>query len=458
MTKTKKIFTMLLIISLISGALTSCGNNVNDTETSSGQTEADPTTGMSSTKGITLKYAQSIFEGGEVVDLVDLVHRETGIKIELVAPLQLPDENIDPVLIMLQAGDEVDIVYGSTAKLKTYYNAGVLIPIDELAAADNYDMQGTYGSSLPVMDDGKAYGLPAFNDIWLTVYNKKVFDDADIAYPPLEDFTWEKYIEIAKQLTDAENDLWGSYMLDYDCYNYMLATQKGAQPYLNGTANFNDPRYKESLEFFYSLGNDEKIQPDAALYASELYSWNQFVTNDNMGMWVIGGWAISMLPNQQDYPREWKAGLAPMPYPKGEAPSTLSITGCYGIPTTCKNPEAAFEVIKCIAENQYTLGYGRIPARTDLTEAEIMTYIEEKLIPVYEFDGITAEEIKACWFDADRLLLPEKIIGVADSQINEIWLEEGQLYGQKYKSAEDAIRSIQQRANRAIENEKATYE
>ena len=45
-------------------------------------------------------------------------------------------------------------------------------------------------------------------------------------------------------------------MLDYDCYNYMYALQKGWEPYkADGTANFDDPLFKESLEFFYGLGN-----------------------------------------------------------------------------------------------------------------------------------------------------------------------------------------------------------
>ena len=51
-------------------------------------------------------------------------------------------------------------------------------------------------------------------------------------------------------------------MLDYDCYIYMYALQKGWVPYkADGTGNFDDPLFKESLEFYYGLGNTEKIQP-----------------------------------------------------------------------------------------------------------------------------------------------------------------------------------------------------
>lgn len=453
----KKGISIALAGSMLAGVLAGC----NTAASSSGSVAASSAASSASTvnadkpyDGVTLKYAVSdtATQGGETTELVELVKEKTGINIEFsVIPTNGNAGEVDKLLVMLQGGQEVDIIYGATQKIQTYYNAGVLQPIDELAKKDNYDMEKIYGSSLPVMENGEAYGLPAFNDIWLTIYNKQIFDNASVEYPELKDFTWEKYIETAKKLTDTSSKTWGSFMLDYDNYNYMLATQKGAKPYKeDGTANFEDPLYKEALKFFYGLGNDEKIQPTSTAYASGEYAWNSFVAEGNMGMWVIGGWALSLLPNQEKYPREWKAGIAPMPYPEGSDPSSLTVAGCYGISSTSKNADAAFEAIKCIAENQYTLGYGRVPARLDLTDAEIESYIEEKIVPTYEFDGITAEEIKACWFDKDRHNYSEKIVGTADIAINQIWLEEGQLYGQGSSTLDNAIATIQKRSNEAI--------
>lgn len=425
----------------------------------SGSSAASSAAPAAETQGATLRYAvaETATQGGETVELVELVREKTGINIEFTIVPNTNAGEVDKALVMLQAGDELDILYGATPKIKTYYSAGVLLAFDELAAANGYDMKGIYSTSLPVMDDGKAYGLPAFNDIWLTLYNKKIFDDAGVDYPNTQGWTWDKYVETAKKLTDPAKDTWGSFMLDYDNYNYMLATQMGATPYkADGTANFDDPLYKESLKWFYDLGNVEKIQPDAIVYASGQYPWNSFVASGNMGMWIIGGWATSMLPNMEKYPRDWNVGIAPMPYPEGMDPSTIAVTGCYAIPTTSKNQEAAFEAIKCMAEEQYTLGYGRVPARTDLSEAQIMEYIEKSLVPTYEFDGITAEQIKECWFSPSRTILSEKIVGPADSLINQIWSEEGQLYGQGGKNLDDTIASIQSRANTAIAEEKAS--
>ncbi len=463
--KMKKVTALLVAAVMVTGLLYGCGGDADtDEEQDTRQAEADDEAGETDSAadsdqpyaGVTLKYAvsETQAEGAETEELVNLVREETGIEIEFqIVPVANAGE-VDKTLVSLQAGDELDILYAAEPKLKTYYSAGVLESLDELAEGAGYNMTEVFGDNVAVFDDGLAYGLPAFSDIWLTFYNKKVFDDAGVAYPEADGWTWEKYVETAKQLTNADEDIWGSLMLDYDCYNYMWATQMGAEPYKeDGTSNFDDPLYQQSVEFFYSLGNDEKIQPDSTLYASGIYPWNSFVAGDNFGMFVCGGWVSSMLPDFDSYPREWECGILPMPYPEGTEPSTLAVNGCYGVPTTSKNKEAAFEAIRCIAENQYTLGYGRVPARVDLTDEEITAYIEEHLMPAFEADNITVEEIKAGWFDADRKLCSEKIIGTADSTINQIWIEEGQLYGQGVKSIEDTMASLKERSDAAIEEE-----
>ena len=158
-----------------------------------------------------------------------------------------------------------------------------------------------FGENLPIYDDGQVYGLPAFNDVWCTFINTKVFENAGVEVPSAEGWTWEKYIETAQKLTNADEEIYGSLMLDYDTYNFMYALQNGAEHYKeDGTANYDDPRFKESVEFFYSLGNDLKIQPDITTYKAGVYPWNAFtstgVANEDgsydkaqFGMFVCGG-------------------------------------------------------------------------------------------------------------------------------------------------------------------------
>ena len=106
-----------------------------------------------------------------------------------------------------------------------------------------------------------------------------------------------------------------------------------------------------------------------------------------------------------------------------------------------------------MAEEQYTLGYGRIPARVDLTDEETTSYITDKLVPTFADDNITVEDFRKAWFDKDRKVLSEKIIGPADATISQIVIEESQLYGSGSKSLDDAVNSIQTRADAAIKED-----
>lgn len=406
--------------------------------------------------GVTLKWAltDNAASGEETKAMVALIKEKTGINVEFSITPTTNAGEIDKVLVSLMAGDDIDIIGRTPIQLEEFYNAGVLEPLDELAANVSYDMEKTY-SGAAVKFENKTYALPAERDIWLTYYNKKVFDDAGIPYPTAEGWTWEKYVETAKQLTDAGKGVWGSFIGNDAVHSYMYATQSGFNPYKeDGTSNLDDAAFSDSMKWFYSLGNDLKIQPTCVEVASGTYPYNSFMIGDNIGLYVCGGWVASTLTTLEKYPRDWQAGILPMPYPEGSEPSSLSIDSCYAVPSTSSNKEAAFEAIKCIAEYKYTLGYGRIPAKT-LTDEEAKAYIEETLVPKFAHDGITVDDFMAGWFDSDRKYISEKIVGTADTVINQIITEESLLYGQQAKSLEDTVKSIKERADAAIKEAEA---
>ncbi|MFT4105780.1 MAG: extracellular solute-binding protein [Lacrimispora sp.] len=401
--------------------------------------------------GVTVKWAltDNAATATETKEMIELIKEKTGINVEFfITPTSKAGE-MDKVLVSLMAGEEMDIVNRTPLQLEEFHKAAVLEPIDELAKADGYDMTSLYGDKVVKFED-QSYAIPAEKDIWLTYYNKKIFDEANVPYPTADGWTWEKYVETAQKLNNPDKNVWGSFMSDDVACNYMLATQNGVSAYkADGTANFDDPAFADAMKWFFSLGNDLKIQPNSLDLASGTYPYNSFMVNGNIGMYVYGGWVASALSDKVKYPRDWELGILPMPYPEGTDPSSLTITNCYAIPKTSKNKEAAFEAIKTICENKYTLGYGRVPAKI-LTEDEAKTYIESSLLPKFKDDNLTVDDFMAGWFDNSRAYLSEKIMGTADTTIGQIYTEEGQLYGQGQKPLEDTMKSIQDRANEAI--------
>ena len=148
-------------------------------------------------------------------DIVAMVKEKTGINIEFNIIPKADTGEVDKRLVSLQAGDALDIVYGTVAQLKVFYDAGVLEPLDEMASAAGYDIKSVFGDSAPVYDDGQTYGLPAFTDVWCTFINSKVFENAGVEIPSAEGWTWEKDIETVQKLTNLDEEIYGSLMLDY---------------------------------------------------------------------------------------------------------------------------------------------------------------------------------------------------------------------------------------------------
>ena len=145
-------------------------------------------------EGVVLHYAATDTKatGNEMQDIVKMVKEKTGIDIQFTIIPKADVGEVDKRLVSLQAGDELDIIYGTTAQLKVFYDAGVLSPLDEYAAAASYDAPAVFGGSIPYYDDGQMYGLPAFNDVWCTFVNTKVFENAGVEVPSAEGWTWDR--------------------------------------------------------------------------------------------------------------------------------------------------------------------------------------------------------------------------------------------------------------------------
>lgn len=459
----KKMISLILVLMMVTSLFAGCSkeakNEVNadgeaKTETTKTDKTSDSSDGEESNDVVTVKMAidPAGAEGAEIKAIKKLL-ADHGIELELVIVPLPEDGEADKLLINLMAGDSFDLIYSAESNMKPFYNAGVMENMDVLAKEYNYDLDQVFGDYQ--MDiDGVTYAAPAFVDIAMTMYNKDLFDKNGIDYPDANGWTWEKYVEIGKKITDEENGNYGSFMPDWVHYNYMYAMQKGASHYKeDGTANYDDPVFKEALEFYYGLGNVEKIQPDFLTHKSKQLPIDLFMTG-NVGMYVIGGWATVFLNDADNYPRDWRAGITVMPSPEGYEKSTSTVVGGYWVPTTSTNKEAAFKAATLLAEKQYTLGFGRIPARIDLSDEEVGNYIENNLLKAFpESDGITVEDIKNVWFNTEIKPFTEKVMGPGSVGINNAFVEEGELYAITGQDIDVTMKNIQKKANKAINDE-----
>ena len=84
-----------------------------------------------------------------------------------------------------------------------YAAAGLLADVSDMYTAAEAPLK-----SLAFTYKGKAVAYSCADEVLLLYYNKKLFDDARIPYPPAsadKAWTWKQYVEAAKKLTKDQN-------------------------------------------------------------------------------------------------------------------------------------------------------------------------------------------------------------------------------------------------------------
>ncbi len=465
--KQSKGFQAVLTLIVLAFIIAGCGKGTGTAEPTSQPSAASPTseaTKAAETAGTQETVTVKMLIGAKSAStdhwkqLAEATFQNTGIKLELVPIPGNDDAEIQKKLdVMLLSGDESDlfVIPNPTGYMK-YVNGGFIRPLNDIAAKIGLDIEGVYGKYLTKDEQGVTYGLPYNVSKWLVFYNKKVFDDAKVPYPDSNvAWTWSEYIETAKKLTSGEGKtkIYGSYMLDYDNYLYMQARQKNVPSYkADGTLNYDDPAFKESLKFFNDLGAVHKIQPGWLEFKTQKLAWDGFMSG-KYGMHIIADWYAGLLTDAKSYPRDWQVGIAPLPHPDdADAWFNFGVTANYVMNKNSKHPEEALKVMNYLASEGYKIT-NNVPARVDWSAEDRAKFYEETS---QALNGeITTQDFANVLSRDDEGFTDEKIMGVASSQITNIISKEADLYLTGQRSLDDTVASILKLGNQAIEEEKA---
>ncbi len=354
----------------------------------------------------------------------------------------------------VMSGDPTDVVLLQNPNHYSKYVSGKLLaPLNDLAAEAGYDINKIYGGYAKKYENDTYYWLPDSVTMNIVYYNKKIFDDAGVPYPTGK-WTWDEYIETAKKLTDTSKGIYGSFMmLDWEYFNYMLANQKKTPAYKeDGTSNFDDPAWGESLKFLHDLAAVHKIQPSRPEFAAKKLQFDSFMSG-KFAMQVLGTWFLGTAQDYEKYPRDWKIGVcAPPANPGGE--NILSAGGGFGLSKTATHPKEAFKFITYLCENEYTANGGVTPARVDISKEDMLKVFENTSKSLK--GEVTAQELMDAAYPPNLGVANEKIIGTASAQINDTWNKEAEKYMFDQQSLEDTMKNIKTKADDFIAEAKAS--
>jgi multiple sugar transport system substrate-binding protein len=254
--------------------------------------------------------------------------------------------------------------------------------------------------------DGKQIGIPMAVYPSFIYYNKGLFDEADLAYPPHavgeqydgKDWTWDTVRELALKLTvDAEGndassadfdpsriETWG---LDAQFTNNdprawsTIFGGSGSVLASDGSTAEWPENWREGLQYFYDgMWTDHIVPTKPELDAIEP-NGNSFQTG-RIAMDVVHQWyTCCVYPAEGEPPvKDW--GIAVLPTgPDGRITSKLH-ADTVGILDTTEDPDAAFEVLNWIRQNPTLLqAWGALPAVVD-QRAAFFAALDTQFAPV----------------------------------------------------------------------------
>jgi multiple sugar transport system substrate-binding protein len=204
-----------------------------------------------------------------------------------------------------------------------YQTRDVLLDLTPYIEAEGYDLGQLDDNAVKdfTTKDGVVFGLPRDLNVIALFYNKDMFDAAGIAYPD-DTWTWDKLVEVGKQLTkdndgDGTIDQWGVYTETTDMENAWssFVWQAGGDILTeDGTKSALDrPESAAGIQFLQDLIWKEKVIPDPAIFAETGDAFEQKVA----AMEINGSWLV---PTHEA--AGIKLGIAPLPAgPAGKATS-----------------------------------------------------------------------------------------------------------------------------------------
>jgi multiple sugar transport system substrate-binding protein len=271
------------------------------------------------------------------------------------------DDWHDKFLLKLASGDVPDCLFECDCTITTSIRAGALEPLDDLIAGDSRFKKEDY---LPIafnasVFEEKTYGLPYDGGSLALFYNKSLFEEAGLeALDPKTPLSWDKLVEIGKQLTKDR----GGKRASEDGFDAGRILQFGFSPatwlpwvYIwgnggevlskDGKVLLAEPAAVEGMQFVGDLINVHHISPSPQAGDTSTISFQ----TGNVAMEYTGVWNMVRY-NELDF--DWDVA----PFPTGQKQVSCGWYSPLSITAGAKNKDGAWKWISyCCSEAGQTI-------------------------------------------------------------------------------------------------------
>lgn len=250
------------------------------------------------------------------------------------------------------SGNLPDIV--SLQALRTPGFAELMMPLDELIARDNFDIDAFVPSMVEGLSkDGNVLALAYDVGPWVMFYNKDRFEAAGLPLPK-PGWTEAEFLDAAKALTGD-----GKFGISTPVVSQFLAhaASMGAT-YLDADGNLDlaNDGLKAAFADYVSLVTEHKVAPllppAPSGTSTNNISREKFISGE-VASFVTGPWEMVNLRAKAGF----EVGMVPLPV-RSAGSITLSTGSGFGIAATSENKEAAWKAVQVLSgpEAQEYLG------------------------------------------------------------------------------------------------------
>lgn len=264
--------------------------------------------------------------------------------------------NKQPIDVILSAN------YSYLAYIEPY---NLSMDIEPLIKQNNVDLNRFAPEFIDMnrtLGNGKLIGLPLQDSPTQIIYNKGIFDQFGVSYPPHGQWTWDEMYALANKVTRMDS---GKQFYGVRLHNTFFRRNPFSLEYVDSKTNkaiFNNDQGKKMIEMWlrqYELSDTPGLATDGA---------KMFFENRNLAMWIPG----SQTYNTPDLYKglEWDLAPAPVLPEKGNIgfqpyPDYLFVSNI------SKNKELAMKAIEYFTSDTFQMERSKNAWATPLKNSQI---------------------------------------------------------------------------------------
>ncbi|MBI5215287.1 MAG: extracellular solute-binding protein [Ignavibacteriae bacterium] len=257
----------------------------------------------------------------------------------------------EKILTSLVADEPPDVFLLDSKLIPTFTNKHVLLDLHPYLSKLHIDSSQWFPNVLSIARKGNSlYAFPKGFTPIMVYYNKQLFRTSNISYPT-SDWTWNDYLETAKQLTkDTDNDgtvdQYGTAFTNYYYQWIPWIWSAGGDVVdatgFHATGFLNSERTESAIQFLIDLRNKHKVSPDLGTWVQSEKTGTSYAlfSNGKLAMLTSGHW---LMPKFVKYIQDGTLdiGVAPLPrHPDANKVNVMYESG-WCVPVNTKYPEEA---------------------------------------------------------------------------------------------------------------------